>query len=105
MQKHGSKEEKAELEKELLILEILIIQREKIDKEAAVILNNGEAFGKDYENEKSRDKKKKDRDKKQKALIDKLNELNISNLDIEIKAPEEPNAREKGGLHKEERIR
>ena len=103
--KAQTKEEKAELEKELLILEILIIQREKIDKEAAVILNNGEAFGKDYENEKVKEKKKKDRDKKQKALIDKLNELNISNLDIEIKAPEQPDGREKGGHHREERIR
>lgn len=97
--------EKQELEKELLILEILIIQREKIDKEAAVILNNGEAFGKDYESEKVKEKKKKDRDRKQKVLIDKLNELGISNLDVEIKAPKQPDQRERGGLHKEERIR
>ena len=103
--KAETKEEKAELEKELLILEILIIQREKIDKEAAVILNNGEAFGKDYDNEKVKEKKKQDRDKKQKVLIDKLNELNISNLDIEIKSPEEPNGRERGGQYKEERMR
>lgn len=97
--------EKKELEKELLILEILIIQREKIDKEAAVILNNGEAFGKDYENEKVKEKKKKDRDKKQKALIDKLNELGISNLDMEIKAPEKPDGRARGGMERKDRIR
>lgn len=103
--KSTSKEEKAELEKELLILEILIIQREKIDKEAAIILNNGEAFGKDYENEKVKEKKKKDRDKKQKALIDKLNELNISNLDIDIKTPEKPDARARGGMERKDRIR
>jgi len=103
--KAQSKEEKAELEKELLILEILILQREKIDKEAAVILNNGEAFGKDYESEKVKDRKKKDRDKKQKALIDKLNELNISNLDIDIKTPEKPDARARGGMERKDRIR
>ena len=58
------------LKKELLILEILIIQREKIDKEAAIIMNNEEAVGKDYETEKAKEKKKKARDKQQKALIE-----------------------------------
>ena len=99
------KDAKAELQKELLILEILIIQREKIDKEAAVILNNGEAFGKDYENEKVKDKKRKARDKQQKVLIDKLNELNISNLDIEIKTPEKPDPRARGGMERKDRTR
>ena len=103
--KSQNKEEKKELEKELLILEILIIQREKIDKEAAVILNNSEAFGKDYENEKIKEKKKKDRDKKQKALIDKLNELGISNLDVNIKTPEKPDERARGGMERKDRIR
>lgn len=97
--------EKAELKKELLILEILIIQREKIDKEAAIIMNNEEAVGKDYETEKSKEKKKKARDKQQKALIDKLNELNISNLDIDIKTPEKLDARAKGGMERKDRIR
>ena len=97
--------QKAELDKELLILQILILQREKIDKEAAVIFNVGDAFGKDLENEKIKEKKKKERDKKQKALLDKLNELGISNLDIDIKPPKEPNGREKGGMERKQRIR
>lgn len=97
--------EKAELEKELLILEILILQREKIDKEAAVILNDADAFGKDLENEKVKEKKKKERDKKQKALLDKLNEFGISNLDIEIKPPEKSEGRERGGMERKDRIR
>ena len=94
--------EKAELEKELLILQILILQREKIDKEAAVILNNGNAFGIDLENDKIKEKKKKERDKKQKALLDKLNELGISNLDIEITPPKDNSSgREKGGMQRQ----
>lgn len=97
--------EKAELNKELLVIQILILQREKIDKEAAVILNDGDAAGLDLENDKVKEKKKKERDKKQKALLDKLNELGISNLDIEIKAPKEPNGRERGGMEKEQRQR
>lgn len=95
--------EKAELEKELLILQILIIQREKIDKEAAVILSDSEPFGVD--NSKAKEKKKKERDKKQQALIDKLNELGISNLDIEIKPPKENTGRERGGMERKQRIR
>lgn len=97
--------EKAELNKELLILQILILQREKIDKEAAVILNDGDAFGLDLENDKKKKKKKKEKEKIQQALIDKLNELNISNLDIEIKPPQESNERERGGMEKEQRTR
>lgn len=97
--------EKADLEKELLILEILILQREKIDREAAVILNDADAFGKDPENEKAKEKKRKERDKKQKALLDKLNELGISNLDIDIKAPKKADGREKGGMERKARIR
>lgn len=97
--------EKAELEKELLILQILILQREKIDKEAAVILNDGDAAGRDFENDKVKEKKKKERDKKQKALIDKLNEFGISNLDIQIKTPNEPDARARGGMERKDRIR
>lgn len=95
--------EKAELEKELLILKILILQREKIDKEAAVILTDSEPFGVD--NSKAKEKKKKERDKKQQALLDKLNELGISNLDIEIKPPKENKGREKGGMERKQRIR
>lgn len=98
-------QEKTELDKELLILQILILQREKIDKEAAVILNDGDAVGLDLENDKVKEKKKKERDKKQKALLDKLNELGISNLDIDIKAPKEPTGRERGGMEKEQRTR
>lgn len=97
--------EKAELNKELLILQILILQREKVDKEAAVIFNNGDAFGRDLENDKVKEKKKKERDKKQKALLDKLNELGISNLDIEVKPPKEPTGRERGGMEREQRAR
>lgn len=97
--------QKAELEKELLILEILIIQREKIDKEAAVILNDADAFGVNPENAKVKEKKRKERDKKQKALLDKLNELGISNLDIEIKAPQKSDSRERGGMERKDRIR
>lgn len=98
-------DEKADLEKELLILEILILQREKIDKEAAVILNDGDAFGRDPENDKVKEKKRKERDKKQKALLDKLNELGISNLDIEIKTPTKSDARDRGGMERKDRIR
>lgn len=97
--------QRAELEKELLILEILIIQREKIDKEAAVILNDTDAFGRDLSSDKVKEKKRKERDKKQKALIDKLNELGISNLDIDVKAPEKGNGREKNGMQRKDRIR
>ena len=96
-------DEKAELEKELLILQILILQREKIDKEAAVILSDSEPFGEDTE--KIKEKKRKERDKKQKALLDKLNELGISNLDIEIKPPKKNDGREKGGMGRQQRIR
>ena len=96
-------EEKMELEKELLILQILILQREKIDKEAAVILSDSVPFGVD--NDKAKEKKKKERDKKQKALIDKLNELGISNLDIEVKPPKKDEGREKGGMERKQRIR
>lgn len=95
--------EKAELEKELLILQILILQREKIDKEAAIILSDSEPFGVD--NTKAKEKKRRERDKKQKALIDKLNELGISNLDIEIKPPKKDNGREHGGMERKQRIR
>lgn len=96
--------EKAELKKELLILEILIIQREKIDKEASIILNNGEAFGKDYDSEKETKKRRKARDKKQKDLIDKLNELNISNIEaVEQNKNNEPRSR--GGMERRERTR
>lgn len=98
-------DEKAELNKELLILEILILQREKIDKEAAVILNDGDAFGLDLDNYKAKEKRKKERDKKQKALLDKLNELGISNLNIEITAPQKSDGRERGGMEKEQRTR
>lgn len=97
--------ERAELEKELLILEILILQREKIDREAAVILSDVDAFGVNPENDKVKEKKKKERDKKQKALLDKLNELGISNLDIDIKTPEKSDSREKGGMERKDRIR
>ena len=97
--------EREELNKELLILQILILQREKIDKEASVIFDKGDAFGRNVENDKVKEKKKKERDKKQKALLDKLNELGISNLDIEIKAPKEPNGRERGGMEREQRTR
>lgn len=97
--------EKAELNKELLILQILILQREKIDKEASVIFDKGDAFGRDVENDKVKEKKKKERDKKQKALLDKLNEFGISNLDIDIKPPKEPDGRERGGMEKEQRMR
>ena len=97
--------EKEELDKELLILQILILQREKIDKEAAVILNDGDAVGINLENDKVKEKKKKERDKKQKALLDKLNELGISNLDIEIQPPKEPDGREKGGMERKQRTR
>ena len=97
--------ERAELEKELLILEILILQREKIDKEAAVILNDAEAIGVNPESAKVKEKKRKERDKKQKALLDKLNELGISNLDIDIKAPEKSEGRDKGGMERKDRIR
>ena len=97
--------EKEELDKELLILQILILQREKIDKEAAVILNDGDAVGINLENDKVKEKKKKERDKKQKALLDKLNELGISNLDIEIQPPKEPDGRGKGGMERKQRTR
>ena len=97
--------EKAELEKELLILEILILQREKIDKEAAVVLSDIDAFGINPENDKIKEKKKKERDKKQKALIDKLNEFGISNLDIDIKTPEKADSRNRGGMERKERTR
>lgn len=97
--------EKAEFEKQLLIIQILILQREKIDKEAAVILNDADAFGKDFENDKVREKKKKERDKKQKALLDKLNELGISNLNIDIKTPEKSDDRDRGGMERKDRIR
>lgn len=94
--------EKTELEKELLILQILILQREKIDKEAAVILSDSVPFGVE---DKAKEKKKKERDKKQKALIDKLNEFGISNLDIDVKPPKNSEGREKGGMERKQRIR
>ena len=97
--------EKAESEKELLILQILILQREKIDREAAVILNDGNAFGIDLENDKKKKKRQKEKEKAQQALIDKLNELNISNLDIDIKPPEKLDSRERGGMEREQRTR
>jgi hypothetical protein len=103
--KEQNPEAKKELEKELLILEILIIQREKIDREAEILLNDGEAFGKDYDDEKAKKKKKKERDKQQQVLIDKLNELGISNLNIDIKTPTNSDGREKGGMERKERIR
>ena len=97
--------QKAELNKELLILQILILQREKIDKEADVILSTDDSFGFDIENDKKKKKRRKERDKMQQALIDKLNELGISNLNIDIKAPKEPNGREKGGMERQQRTR
>jgi len=96
--------QKAELNKELLILQILILQREKIDKEADVILSTDDAFGIDIEGKKKK-KRKKERDKMQQALIDKLNELGISNLNIDIKAPKEPTGRERGGMERQQRTR
>ena len=96
------KVEQTELEKELLILQILILQREKIDKEAAVILSDSVPFGVE---DKAKEKKKKERDKKQKALIDKLNEFGISNLDIDVKPPKNSEGREKGGMERKQRIR
>ena len=97
--------QKAELNKELLILQILILQREKIDKEADVILSTDDAIGIDIENDKKKKKKKKERDKMQQALIDKLNELGISNLNIDIKTPKEPTGRERGGMERQQRTR
>ena len=88
----------------LLILQILILQREKIDKEADVILSTDDAFGIDIEGKKKK-KRKKERDKMQQALIDKLNELGISNLNIDIKAPKEPTGRERGGMERQQRTR
>lgn len=100
-----NREEKTELEKELLILEILILQREKIDKEASVILSDVDTFGINPENDKIKEKKRKERDKKQQALIDKLNEAGIANLDMEIKKSDKNDFRAKGGMERKERIR
>ena len=83
----------------------IIIAITKIDKEAAVILNDGDAFGRDPENDKVKEKKRKERDKKQKALLDKLNELGISNLDVQIKTPTKADARDRGGMERKDRIR
>ena len=83
----------------------MILQRQKIDREADVILNDGDAFGLDLDNQKIKEKKKKERDKKQKDLLDKLNQLGISNIDIDIKPPQKNNGREKGGMEREQRTR
>ena len=115
--------QKAELKKELLIMKILILQREKIDKEAAIILNDADAFGKDISELEASKKKKREKERQRKqeelqSLICTLNNLSTpaketkssvkpkkANANQTKQQPLKANTREKNGNYKEERIR